>query len=217
MTRRTAGELSLKASVDKTIYDPLEVGYALTDDILDQLHICARRHEDIFSEDEFFIVLQVGRDPILAEARRHKYAAFLHLPKPRPSQSCFLYNRHTQSFKRLWCLPNPTVMAYLSEMTYVSPQWRLTKMWCDAFFKGWEYEKVEDKWVNKDEHHFFKVIRNHYNISHLSEKEFLEANRHKLIEAGAQDIGSLPPEPFDFSKVMTEKVVDTKESFPQKD
>ena len=215
--RQTAGELSIKAAGDKANYDPLEVAHGMTDDVVEQLSICAKRHEPIFSENEFFVILQVAGDTLIKGIRRHKYAAFLHMPKPRPSQTCFLYNRHKQSFQRLWSLPNPEVMARLSEMTLVDPRWQLSKMWCDAFFEGWKYEPVGDKWVNKKESHFFNVIRKYYGINHLSEKEFLNANRHELIQAGNKDVESLPSEPFDFSKIDAKQVVDSSESLTDED
>lgn len=192
--RKTAGELSLKAASDNTKYDPLEIGYALCDDVVKQLYICAERHEKIFNEDEFFLCLFIASDPLIKGVRRHKYAAFLHMPSPRPNQSCYLYNKKTQEIKRLWTLPNPLVMAKISEMPYVSPQWQMTKGWCDAF-----YEKS-----------FWDHIRSQNNISHLSEHEYLDSNREELIKSGCKESESVPTDAFDFSKVTIEKIIDTK-------
>lgn len=194
----TAGELDQKCARDSTKYDPLEVGYALTDDIVDQLLICANRHESVFDENEFFVGLIVAYDPLIKHVRRHKYFALLYLPQPRPQQAIFLYNKKTQKLKRLWSLPDAKVMATISEMSYVAPQWVETKGWCDAFYNGT----------------FWSHIRKQHNICHLSESEYLNANREKLIKAGCKDIDTLPPEPFDFSKVRIEKIVDTKKSLP---
>lgn len=192
----TAGELDQKCARDSTKYDPLEVGHALTDDIIDQLLICAQRHEKIFAENEFFLGLVVAYDPLIKHVRRHKYFALLHLPKPRPQQTIFLYNKQTQKIKRLWSLPDAKVMATISEMAYVAPQWVNTKGWCDAFFDGT----------------FWDHIRSQHSICHLSELEYLETNRHELIKSGCKDSETLIPEPFDFAKIRIEKIVDTKKS-----
>ncbi len=188
-TKVTAGELDEKCARDSTKYDYLEVGHALTDDILDQLLICAHRHEKIFNEDEFFVGLIVASDPLIKHVRRHKYFALLYLPQPRPQQAIFLYNKKLGKIKRLWSLPDAKVMATISEMGYVSPEWTQTKGWCDAFFRG----------------DFFNFIRGQHSISHLSESEYLETNREKLIKAGCKESETLLPEPFDFNKVSIEK------------
>lgn len=191
--RKTAGELSLKAASDKTVYDPLEVGHALCDDIAQQLYLCAHTHESKFDEEEYFVVLNVATDPLIKGVRRHKYAAFLFMPSPRPNQSCFLYNKKTQKLRRMWSLPNPKVMAELSEMTYVDKKWKETKAWCDAFFglKFWDY------------------VRKQHKIKHFSELEYLQANREKLIESGSKECQPGISDPFDFSKVAINKIVDT--------
>ena len=194
--RKTAGALSLKAAADKVKYDPLELAYALTDDIIEQLWICANRHKDIFGEDEYFLTLNIASDPLIAGIRRHKYAAWLYMPSPRPEQSCFLYNKITNKIKRLWTLPKAETMALLSEESpyKVSKAWKQTKGWVDAFYKlkFWEY------------------IRKEHEISHLSEHEYLKANRDKLVQAGAKECDPGFTEPFDFSKVKIDHIIDTK-------
>lgn len=197
--RQTAGALSLKAAADNTVYDPLEVGHALTDDIVDQLFICAMRHKPIFNEDEYFITLNLASDPLIAGIRRHKYAAFLYLPSPRPEQCCFLYNKHTDRLKRLWCLPKAETMALLSEQSVVSKQWVLTKGWVDAFYKL----------------KFWEHIRKQHGINHLSEHEYLQAHRQELINAGVQDSPGPGSDPFDFSKIKIDHIEDTKTAHAQ--
>lgn len=208
MKKITAGFKAHKARQDRTKYDPLEVGYALCDDVVNQLRICAMRHEKIFDEDEYFLGLFVASDPLIAGLRRHKYAAFLHMPLPRPNQSIYIYNKKTQVIKRLWTLPNALVMAQISSMGYIAPQWQKTKGWCDAFFYGWAQSSPEN-WINTTPSHFFNFIRKQHNISHLAEHEFLDANREELINSGCKIPQSNISEPFDFSKVFTEKVADS--------
>lgn len=205
--RKTAGELSLKAARDSTKYDPLEVGYALTDDVLQQLQICGARHASVFNEDEYCLILVIAEDPLIKGVRRHKYAAFLYLPMPRPNQSVYLYNKHTQTIKRLWSMPNALVMAKMSDMSTVAPKWKLTKGWCDAFYHGWKREGL--KMINTTPSYFFDYIRKQHGISLLSETEYLNANREELIKAGGKVTDSLPTEAFDFSKVSVDKIVDT--------
>ena len=208
--RETVGKQSLKARSDPTKYDPLEVAYALCDDVIDQLQICAQRHEAIFDEDEFFLCLFVASDPLITGVRRHKYAAFLYMPMPRPQQSCYLYNKRTQKIKRLWTLPDAKVMATISGMSYVVPKWRPTQEWCRAFYHGWKEEisDGEKKYVNTTPTFFFEFIRKQYGIMHFSEREYLDANREELIKAGGKETDPLIAETFDFSKINAGQIND---------
>ena len=189
--------MSLKAASDNTVYDPLEVAHALTDDICEQLRICAHTHSKIFDEDEFFLILVIASDPLIQGIRRHKYTAFPYMPQPRPQQTVFLFNKQTGSCKRLWSLPNAKTMAIISEMSYVAPEWTNTKYWCDAFF----------------DHSFFNAIRKQYGIDNLSEREYLNAHRSELIQAGCNEIEGDSTDSFDFSKVAIQKVIDKNEAF----
>ena len=192
--RKTAGELAVKAALDTTKYDPLEVGHALTDEVLENLRLCAERHEKIFDETEYCLILVVAGDPLIKGLRRHKYCAFLYLPQPRPQQSVYLYNKKTKGIKRLWSMPDAKVMATISEMSSVAPQWQETKAWCDAFFNGI----------------FFEYIRKQHGIKMLSESEYLKAHREELIKAGCKESETPLSNPFDFSKITINKIVNTK-------
>ncbi len=202
--RKTAGELSLKAASDTTKIDPLEVAHALTDDVYEQLCICAQRHLPIISEDEFFIVLIVAGDPLIRNVRRHKYCALIHLPQPRPQQTVFLYNRHTNKFKRLWSMPDAKTMAVIDEMGYVAPQWQNTKRWVRSFYAGT----------------FFEDIRKEHGIKHLSESEFLDSHHDELVKMGFKNPSSSVSNAFDFTKLMTplsesQDVVDADETLTE--
>ena len=197
--RKTAGALAYAARQDTTRYDPLEIGHALTDDVVEQLKICASRHNDIFNEEEYFLILIVAGDPLIYGLRRHKYAAVLHMPQPRPQQSVFLYNKKTNKMKRLWSLPDAKVMAVTSEMKYVASQWSNTKKWCDAFFTG----------------KFFEFIRKQHGIKHLAEIEYLDLHREELIQAGCQQMPAGHTEAFDFSKIQLQHVEDTTTALSQ--
>lgn len=195
--RPTAGALANKAASDTTKYDSLEVGEELTKDIAEQLMICAQRHRTIFDEDEYCVGYVIASDPLIHSVMRRKFFAFLYLPSPRPNQCIFLYNKQLDRFtKRLWTLPNPMTMAELSEMTYVDKKYKEMKGWCDAFFdlKFWPY------------------IRKQHNIDMLSELEYLNANREKLIQSGCKEVKTSDADPFDFTKVSTYKVIDPDEA-----
>jgi hypothetical protein len=189
----TAGEKSLKAASDSTIYDSLDVGHALTDDIADQLRECALKHSAIFDEDEFCLVIQLANDPLLKNLKRRKFYAWPYLPTPRPNQTVFHYNKKTDNCFRLWVLPEVETMIVLYEKINVAECWRTMKYWSQAFFNG----------------NFWHAIRHQHSIDMLSELEYLDANREKLIKAGCKYLPSVPADPFDFSKVMANKIVHT--------
>ncbi len=217
--RKTAGELSLKCASDTAKYDSIEVGHALTNDILEQLGQCIIKHNSIIQEDEYFVGYLLASDCMIKNVMRRKFFAVVHMPKPRPEQTIFLYSKKEQRItKRLWSLPDAKVMAALSHMDGSKIPLQLTnwKRWSDAFFFGWDYDKETGSAINRTPNHFFDVIRKQHGISHLSEKEYLEANRDKLIQACGDDVESIATDTFDFSEIMRHKVIDAKESFLNK-
>ncbi len=191
--RKTAGELSLKATSDKTKYDPLDIGYALTADVIQQVFECGEAHRHKLSEDEFFIVMLKASDPMIKGIMRKKFYAWLFLPSPRPEQCCFLFNKITGKIKRLWSLPSAPVMEELYMRSNIADHWKSTKAWVYAFYDGY----------------FWQQIRKENNFNHLSEIEYLKTNRQKLIDAGAKDGPALRPEPFDFSKIQINHIENT--------
>ncbi len=197
MIHQTVGQQAYKASHDERTYNALEIGHALTEDIARELVICARRHRDIFNEEEYCVGYVLAGDPLIKNVMRRKFFAFLYLPSPRPNQAVFLYNKTLDQFtKRLWTLPNAWTMACLSEMTYVDPQFKNMKIWSDAFYKF----------------KFWDCIRSMHKIKLLSEIEYLKCHREELIQAGCKEPDSRVPEPFDFSKVTVNKVIDAKDT-----
>jgi len=195
--RISAGELSSKAYKDTTKYNALEVGHALTDEIEPHLRQAIDNYKDIIDEPEFCVVMIIAKDPLISNLMRRKFYCWPHLPKPRPNQSVFLYNKSLDRItKRLWVLPSAMVMAELTSLRVVDKRYQTMQAWSMAFFKGtfWDY------------------VRYDQNITMLSEKEYLEANREKLIKAGCKVPDATYSEPFDFSKVAIEKVIDTQEA-----
>jgi hypothetical protein len=120
------------------------------------------------------------------------------LPSPRPDQTVFLYNKPQDMIKkRLWSLPSAARMAQLATTsTFVPKEYQEMQAWSVAFFKGtfWEY------------------IRYQHGINMLSEHEFFLAHRDELIKAGCKVPTANFSDPFDFSKIAIEKVIDTQEA-----
>lgn len=195
MKRKTAGELSKKALSDTTKYDALEVGYAMAEDIGKQLLESIEKNRDIIDEDEFCVVMVIAKDPLLVNLIRRKFYCWPYLPKPRPNQAVFLYNKKLDRItKRLWVLPSDMVMAELAGTSIVAhKQYETMQAWSIAFFKGtfWEY------------------IRHEHGINMLSEHEYFSKHREELIKAGCKIPTTRLAEPFDFSKISIEKIVDT--------
>lgn len=191
--RLTAGEKSLKASLDSATYNGVEVAEATFDNLHAQLLKNAHDHISKIDEPEFFVVWVRAGDPLLHNVRRYKIYSYPHLPSPRPEQAVFLYIKAQDSLTRIWSLPPAKIMAAISEASVVDKKWAKTKRWCDAFFDGklWELARTEQK------------------FNHLSEYEYLNANREKLIKAGCKEGSPVGAEPFDFSKISTNQVVNS--------
>lgn len=193
--RITGGELSKKALSDTTKYDALEVGHAMADDLEVQLYESVYKHKHIIREKEFCVVMVIAKDPLIKNLIRRKFYCWPYLPKPRPNQAVFLYDRDADRItKRLWVLPSDVVMAELAGTNViVHKRYATMQAWSVAFFKGtfWDY------------------IRHEHNIDMQSEHEYFLDHREELMQAGCK----IPPpnwtEPFDFSKINIEKVVDT--------
>lgn len=194
--RETAGALAVKAAGDFTKYDPIDAAREATEDIGAQLQLCIDYHNPLTTEKEYCIGFVYAKDPLIPYGlKRRKFFASLYLPSPRPEQTVFLYSKEKDSVeKRLWSLPDWKRMALLSELTVVEPEWQSMKEWCDAFYQG----------------SFWHFIRKQHGIDMLSEREYLNAHREELIQAGCKETESSVAEPFDFSKVTVDHIVDTK-------
>jgi hypothetical protein len=211
--RITAGELSKKALSDNTKYDALEVGHALADEITPHLRQCIENHKNIIDENEFCIVMLISKDPLICNLQRRKFYAWPYLPKPRPNQSVFLYNKGLDKIThRLWILPSDMVMAELHELSTVDKRYQTMKAWSDAFYKGWKYDKKTQQFYNADPYYFWNFVRADQKINMLSEHEYFLQHREELIQAGCKLPDSTYSEPFDFSKIHIEKIVDTQQA-----
>lgn len=193
--RKTAGELSKKAFSDTTKYDAREVGHALADDISKHLRESIEKHKNIINENEFCVVMVIAKDPLIKNLMRRKFYCWPYLPSPRPNQAVFLYNKGKDAItKRLWVLPSDMVMAELAGTNViVHKTYQTMQAWSVAFFKGtfWEY------------------IRHEHEIDMPSEHEYFLTHRDELIKAGCKMPDASFSDPFDFSKIAIEKIVDT--------
>lgn len=194
MINQTAGELALKAASDQTVYDSLEVGHSLADDIGVHLEQCIRNHIDIIDEPQFCVVMLIAKDNMIPNAIRRKFYAWPYLPKPRPNQAVFLFDKRVGRItKRLWVLPCAETMAYLASTPSVCETYETMQAWSIAFFQGT----------------FWHYIRHEHGIDMLSEHEYALEHREELIKSGCQIPTGPLVEPFDFSKIHIKKVVNS--------
>ena len=193
--RATAGELANKALSDNTKYDALEVGHAMADDIEVHLYESIQKHLSIIDEPQFCVVMVIAKDPLIKNLTRRKFYCWPYLPKPRPNQAVFLYDRNKDKIiKRLWVLPSDMVMAELAGTNViVHKRYETMQAWSVAFFKGtfWDY------------------IRHEHDIDMPSEHEYFLKNREELIQAGCKIPNHNSIEPFDFSKIHIKDIHDS--------
>jgi len=193
--RKTAGELSKQAASDTTKYDALEVGHAMADDISVHLREAIENHKHLFDEKEFCVVMIIAKDSMIPNLIRRKFYCWPYLPKPRPNQAVFLYDKLRDKItKRLWVLPSDMVMAELAGTNIiVDKRYETMQAWSVAFFKGtfWDY------------------IRHEHKITMPSEREYFLEHREELIKAGCQLPNVGDTESFDFSKIQIKNFVDS--------
>lgn len=236
--RQTAGELSKKALADNTKYDAREVGQALADDITPHLRQCIENHKNIIDENEFCIVMVIAEDPLIHNLKRRKFYAWPYLPKPRPNQTVFLYNKGKDTIThRLWILPSDIVMAELHCLSVVAKEYVTLKAWSDAFYKAWKFIKYKPfinlsgddcfldtkgnvtknpgYFVNTDPFYFWNFVRADQKINMPSEHEYFLQHRQELIEAGCKIPDATYSEPFDFGKIEIKQIVDTQTAVSQ--
>jgi hypothetical protein len=191
--RKTAGEVSKQLYADTTKYNAREVGQELAESVYKEVRASIETYSSMINENEFCAVMLIAEDPLIKNLKRRKFYCWPYLPKPRPNQSVWLYNKTTDKIKRLWILPSAMVMAELTTLATVHKQYQTMQAWSMAFYCGtfWEY------------------IRHEHNIDMLSEAEYVLAHREELIKAGGQFPSSNISDSFDFSKIQLKHVVDT--------
>jgi hypothetical protein len=196
--RQTAGELSQKIAKDNSKYDAMEVGHYMTEGLIDHFRESVRIHKNMIDEKEFCCVMIIAEDPLIKRLIRRKFYCWPYLPSPRPNQTVFLYNKEKDMFtKRLWILPCAMVMAELAGTNViVDKRYETQQAWSIAFF--------EDT--------FWEFIRYQHGIDMLSEREYFLAHRKELIEAGCKIPHGNITEPFDFTKISVNQIIDPQKS-----
>jgi len=189
----TAGQLAAQAARDETSYCGYEVADEMCKDIERQVQICIQRHLDYFEEiQQFCVVMLYASDCVLTNLKRRKFYGFPFLPKPRPSQTVWLYDKPSDTYRMLWCLPSADTLATLTMTTYVAEPYRRMQQWSKWFYKPGFYQK----------------IREQHGIKMVSEEEHLEAIRKKGTKSAGEDMSPLVSNPFDAARVNPEQAVD---------
>jgi len=198
----TAGELQNKLRLDTTKYDQLEVGHAVTEDYWDELRECAKIHNPMYSAvglDDYYIISDLVKDPLLSAVVRRKFHAWPCLPQPRPGQSVFYYNHLTDKIINLWVLPKAATMAYISELSAVSKFYLSMKEWSDAFF----------------DQRFWGFIKSQNTETLLTDREFFALHGDKFAKFLQDQGSSLDTEPLDDGKISFNEIVDTVKAVQQ--
>lgn len=193
MSQPTIGELSARANKDTSNYCAFDIGNELVKDIEAQVNECIEKHRETFDSDEFCVVMLIARDPLLKNVIRRKFYAWPFLPKPRTSQTVWLYNKRSDKIKMLWCLPYADTLAMLTMMLNVDPAYKNMQRWSNYFYTT----------------EFWSLIRKEHDISMLSEEEHLEVKRKEGAQSLADDISPIPTNPIDSVKFDAEKVVNS--------
>jgi len=195
----TAGELSKKAFSDNTKYEAREVGLAITEKDDDHAREAIENYKPIYDEEEFCVVLVNASDPLIKNLIRRKWYCWLYLPKPRPDQAVFLYNKRLDRItKRLWVLPNALRMSQLASdaSAVVEKEHELMRAWSVSFYQGT----------------FWEFIRWQHKIDMLSEHEYFLKHRDELIKAGCKIPDASFSEPFDFDKISTKQIINPQDA-----
>ena len=200
-TRKTLGEVSHDLSKDTTKYDMLEVAHAVCANTREDLQACARIHNPIMDMDEYYIMMVLVKDNIEDKLGRRVFCALAFMPKPRPDQAVWLYNKMSDRIERLWVLPNAATMAYISEMSWVGPRYESMKRWSDAFF----------------EKKFWKLIRQEQDRPDLlTEDEAFSINLDELVKRAGDGVESIRAKTRDSIQTDAEEFIDSQKPVASK-
>lgn len=192
-SEKSAGELALKALSDTTKYDALEVGHGLCDTIEAEFRKSIEIYRDRIDQPQFCVVMLKGEDRLLKNLIRRKFYCWPFLPKPRPNQAVFLYDKAKDAIiKRLWVLPCAAVMAELSiSDLVVHPRYKTMQTWSRAFFNG----------------NFWELIREQHGIFMLSEHEHIKSQGFKVLQPELNLTLSFVANAANSSEIITKQLV----------
>lgn len=189
----TAGQLSAKAARDTDSYCGFEVADEMVKDVEAQVFECARNHKETFAQDEFCVVMLLAGDCVIKNMIRRKFYAWPFLPKPRPNQTVWLYNKKTDTIRGLWCLPASDAMATLAILGNTDPAYANMRRWSSWFYTT----------------KFWDKIREENGIKMLSEEEHLQGISEELTKGVPESFCPIPTNPVDALKFDAEEVSDT--------
>lgn len=194
----TAGELCKKALEDTTVYKAEEVGRAMCDDIEKHLYKAIENYVDRIDQDKFCVVMLIGKDSILPNLIRRKFYCWPFLPKPRPNQAVFLYEKGKDRItKRLWVLPCDAAMAELASLGPVHKVYKNMQKWSKAFFSGnfWDFIRSESKIDMKSEYECLQEV--------LGENGNLCVEKFSVRERESNIVNSIEPTDVFYSQQVS--------------
>lgn len=197
MKRKKAGQLNAELRKETCPYEAGEVVQEMTKDIPEQLYQCARNHREVIDEPEYCVIMLLRKEPHLENIIRHLYFAWPYMPKPRPDQSVFIYNKAKDSLDLLWTLPPAHALAMLSEMQVVDQGYFNMKKWCDLY---WDELKGKRVWAEE--------IRKWTGCKLETEDEFLKAHSEELAKLSLNFPDSGGSDSLNFTVVDGQKVSD---------
>ena len=191
--RPILSDLANKVARDSAGYSVFESATAWSQDIMEQVEVCAEKHKDTFDSGEFCVVMIYADEPLIKGMKRRKFYAWPFLPKPRASQTVWYVRPKHNVVRMLWALPAADTIASLALMVNVDPSYRNMKRWSE-----WIYEPG-----------FYEKARKEFGISMLSEEEHLEVMRKKNPQLVGEDLGPTPTNPIDSIKFAAQEVADS--------
>lgn len=200
-TTNTAGEKANKALKDEAKYNPQDIAHGMAEDIFKGLQESVELYYPHIEQEQFCAVYVRAADPLIPNLIRNKFYCWPWLPKPRPDQGVFLFDKRVNNFtKRLWVLPPPHTMAELasSQELLMAEPYRNMRDWSVAFFKGT----------------FWEFIRYQHDIDMLSQDEYMKLHGKELFEPDGDFANGGITETFDFSKITVGQHADSGDASP---
>ena len=197
----TAGSLANKAARDTTVHCAYELGEEWCKDLDEQVNDTIKRHAEVFSElDQYCIVMQYASDVLISNCKRRKFFAFPFLPKTRPSQTVWLFDKPSDKYIRLWSLPPADTLATLSIINGVASEYQRMQLWCKWFYRPDFHDKIREQYAQQNP--------GQPAIKLMTEREHLKIVAEKRPESRGEDMSPIISNPFDAARVNPEQAID---------